>query len=118
MYLFIECWKAKQEWFELSKEKRAAYMTELGKGIQGLLDAGVEIVSWGINENDISKRSQYDYFAVWKFPDREFAKQFELIVEQSGWYSYFDQVNLGGEVCMPDVPIGNMIGLKELFTAN
>ncbi|HLO92102.1 MAG TPA: DUF6616 family protein [Lentimicrobium sp.] len=114
MYLFIECWKAKQEWFDLSTENRAAYMSELGKGITGLLEAGVEIVSWGINSDDISNRSKYDYFGVWKFPDRNFAKQFELIIEQSGWYNYFDQVNLGGEICMPDIPIGHMIGLKEL----
>lgn len=116
MYLFVECWKARQEWLDLKTEERAAYMTELGKGIQSLVEAGVEIVSWSLNDADISKRSKFDYFAIWKFPTREFAKQFEQIVEQSGWYAYFDQVNLGGTEGMPDASVGHMINLQQLST--
>jgi hypothetical protein len=111
MYLFVECWKARPEWMALSKEARGAYMAELGKGIGELLKAGVEIVSWSMNEPDTSKRSEFDYFAVWKFPTKEAAKGFEQIVQQSGWYNYFDQVNLRGEMAGPTPSIGHMINL-------
>jgi hypothetical protein len=111
MYVFIECWKARQEWLDLDKETRAAYMSELGKGIDSLIQAGVEIVSWSINQPDTSHKAPYDYFAVWKFPNQEMVKGFEQIVQQSGWYNYFDQVNLSGEVAPPGPSILKMIDL-------
>lgn len=111
MYLFVECWKARPEWLALNKEARAAYMTELGKGIEGLMRSGVEIVSWSMNDGSTANRAPYDYFAVWKFPSAESVRGFEMIVEQSGWYRYFDQVNLSGEVAGPEPSIGQMISL-------
>jgi hypothetical protein len=111
MYLFVECWKARPEWLALNTEARGAYMAELGKGMEELVKAGVEIVSWSMNEPDTSNRAPFDYFAVWKFPTGELAAGFEQIVQQSGWYSYFDQVNLKGVVAPPDASIGQMIGL-------
>jgi hypothetical protein len=109
MYIFVECWKARPEWLAQNKETRAAYMAQLGKGIDALIKAGAEIVSWSINDPGISNRAPFDYFAVWKFPDREVAKGFEEIIMQSGWYNYFDQVNMGGEVADPSPCIGHMI---------
>jgi hypothetical protein len=111
MYLFVECWKARPEWLALSIEDRGNYMAELGKGIGELLKSGVEIVSWSMNEPDTSHRAAFDYFAIWKFPTKEQATGFENIVQQSGWYNYFEQVNLKGEVSGPDFCIGHMIGL-------
>ncbi|MBK7173686.1 MAG: hypothetical protein IPH84_10745 [Bacteroidales bacterium] len=111
MYLFVECWKARPEWQALSIEARGAYMAELGKGIESLISAGVEIVSWSINDPDTSNRGPFDYFAAWKFPTRELAAGFEQIVQQSGWYNYFDQVNFKGEVLSPTKVIEQIIRL-------
>lgn len=112
MYLFTECWKAKDEWLELDKKSRNDYMQELGKGVAELVKAGVEIITWSMNDCDITKRAPYDYFAIWKFPNKAFAQQFELIIEQSGWYKYFDQLNMGGEIGKPDESISHMIELN------
>ncbi|MBK7031418.1 MAG: hypothetical protein IPH45_20485 [Bacteroidales bacterium] len=101
MYLFVECWKARPEWQALSSEARGAYMEELGKGIEALINSGVEIVSWSMNDQDTANRGSFDYFAVWKFPTKELAAGFEQIVQQSGWYNYFDQVNFKGEILSP-----------------
>lgn len=111
MYLFVECWKARPEWKDLNKEARIAYMEELGRGMEELIKAGVEIISWSMNDPDTSNRSPFDYFAAWKFPDKAFAKGFEQIIQQSGWYNYFDQVNLGGEMSDPSSSISHMISL-------
>jgi len=111
MILFIECWKARPEWLELSIEARSTYMEQLGQGIGELIKAGVEIISWSMNEANTSNRSPFDYFAVWKFPSLEIAAGFEQIVQQSGWYNYFDQVNLKGEISDPQTMIGKIINL-------
>ena len=45
MITYIELWKAKQAWTDLSKEEKGNYMAALGPAIQQLLESGVQIVS-------------------------------------------------------------------------
>ena len=42
MITYVELWKAKQTWINLSKAERGDYMTALGPAIQHLLDNGVK----------------------------------------------------------------------------
>ena len=113
MITYIELWKAKQGWHDLSREERGNYMTALGPAIQQLLENGVQIVSWGTNEASTFSRADYDYFAVWTFPNAEAAQSFEKLVEGAGWYNYFDQVNVMGNAGSPQDVIGKMIGQKK-----
>lgn len=111
MITYIELWKAKGAWLDLSQEERGNYMNALGPAIQQLLENGVQIVSWGANEAATFGRGDYDYFAVWTFPNLEAAQGFEKMVEGAGWYNYFDQVNVMGTAGTPQDVIGQMIGL-------
>ncbi len=111
MITYIELWKAKEGWINLSKEARADYMAALGPAIQQLLESGVAIVSWGSNEQATLAKVDYDYFAVWTFPNGAAARQFELMVESAGWYNYFDQVNAMGAASTPQEIIGQLIAL-------
>lgn len=113
MITYIELWKAKQSWIDLSKEERAGYMNAMAPAIQQLLQNGVEIVSWGTNDEATFSRFDYDYFAVWTFPDKEAAQGFEKMVEGSGWYNYFEQVNVMGTAATPPDVIGNMVALSS-----
>lgn len=111
MITYIELWKATQAWTDLSTADRGAYMTALGPAIQGLMEKGVQVVSWGANEAGTFKKADYDFFAVWTFPDGETAKGFEQMVEGAGWYNYFEQVNLMGQAQGPEEIIGHLIGM-------
>tara|TARA_B110000037_G_C17036619_1_gene471898 strand:+ start:399 stop:734 length:336 start_codon:yes stop_codon:yes gene_type:complete len=111
MKCFIELWKAKDAWKQLSKEDRGNYVGQIGPHIQNILGKGVEIVSWGSNENTTEHRADYDFFAVWNFPNQELLDEFEAIVEGAGWYDYFEQVNLSGESTTPEEIIGKMVNL-------
>ncbi|RYD90134.1 MAG: hypothetical protein EOP50_16460 [Sphingobacteriales bacterium] len=111
MITYIELWKAKQAWLDLSKEERGNYMGALGPAIQQLLENDVQILSWGRNEAGTFSRADYDYFAVWTFPNSEAAQGFEKIVEGAGWYNYFEQVNVMGKAGSPQDVIGQLIDL-------
>ncbi len=111
MNCFIELWNPTEAWKSLSKEERQEYLGQIGPHLQGLMEQGVEIISWGKNNKDTSHRAGFDYFAVWKFPSNEMAKEFENVVESAGWYNYFEQVNLSGESTTPDVIIGELIAI-------
>ena len=111
MKTYIELWKAKEEWLKLSQEERGAYMTALGPAIQQLVESGVQIVSWGENDAATFNKIDYDFFAVWTFPDENSVQQFEQLVEGAGWYNYFEQVNAMGEASSPQDIIGKLIQL-------
>ena len=111
MYLYIELWKAKSEWLELSQKEREEYMSQLGPAIEGLTKAGVEVVGWGLNDAETPYRGDYRYLAVWKMPDKELVRKFEEAVEQAGWHKYFEQINVRGELHTPETIIGDMITL-------
>ncbi|REJ77854.1 MAG: hypothetical protein DWQ47_15950 [Acidobacteria bacterium] len=97
MYIYVELWKFRQKWLDLSAEDRNAWMSELGVTIQQLLGEGVEAVGFAINDEDTPHTSGFDYLAIWKMPDKEMVKKFERAVEESGLHDYYEQVNTRGE---------------------
>ncbi len=109
MKCFIELWNEKEAWKKLSQQERGNYMNQLGPHIQDLMAGGVEIVCWGTNSKTTDKRAEFDFFSVWKFPNQEMVEKFEKLVEGSGWYNYFEQVNLSGQASTPDEIIGHLI---------
>jgi len=111
MYLFVETWKPTQAWLNLTKEERINYVAAVGGAIKQLTDAGVEIIGWGINDADTDMHNGFDYFAVWKFPNKDIVKQFENMVAAAGWYNYFTQVNASGALSSPQDVLGHSISL-------
>ena len=109
MITYVELWKAKQSWTDLSKEERGTYLAQLAPAIEQLLAGGVQILSWGSNDPNTFNKADFDYFAVWSFPDQGAAQSFEKLVEGAGWYNYFDQVNAMGSATTPDEVMKIMI---------
>lgn len=111
LYLYIELWKARPEWFVLSQQEREEFLSQAQHSIQGVTNAvGVEIV-FGFNDSETFNRADYRYVAVWKMPDKGLARQLEEAVEQSGWHQYFEQVNVGGQMSAPETIFSDMIKL-------
>jgi hypothetical protein len=111
MKIFIELWKAKDAWKQLSLSERQEYVAQIGPVMENLMKKGVVIEAWGINEDETPFASEYDYFAVTKLPSQELLAEFEAIVEGAGWYNYFDQVNVSGSPMTPEEVIGKMLEL-------
>lgn len=111
MKIFIELWKAKNRWKQLPVAERQAYVTQIGPVMEDLMNKGVVIEAWGINEDNTPFAADFDFFAVTKFPNQELLDQFETIVEGAGWYNYFDQVNVSGTPMTPEEVIGKMLAI-------
>lgn len=104
MYLYVELWKLRPAWFELSQDEQKSWMNNLLAGLQEQFKSGVEPIGLAFNDADTPHSSGYDFFAVWKMPNKETARQFENFVEDSGLHEYFEQVNTRGEIAnMEDV---------------
>lgn len=109
MTVFIELWKAKDAWKNLSLTERQDYAAQIGPVMDDLMNKGLVIEAWGINEDETEYKSEYDFFAVSKLPTEEFLKEFEVIIEVAGWYNYFEQVNISGSLMSPEEVIGKML---------
>ena len=111
MIYILELWNAKQSWLDLSEGERGEYMSGIGPTIAGLLAKGVKVLTWSTNNQDTHLRADYDFFAVWTFPDQAALDAFNEVVEGAGWYNYFDQVNLTGNADSAENIIGKLIQL-------
>ncbi len=118
MYLYIELWKAKDAWIELTDNQRKAKINELLTLAQQHPIVGVVPFSFrevqppdadtvwlfdGVTERPViiddavARPSGFHYAAAWMVPTREMITQFEQRVEGLGWWwDYFEQQNAWG----------------------
>lgn len=109
MHLYLELWRAKPAWLALSSAEREAYGANLGPAIAGLLEVGVELLGFALNDEDTEYRADYTYLALWRMPSKELAMKLERTVIEAGFHDYFDQVNARGALLSPDAAVSHMI---------
>lgn len=117
MYLYVELWNVTQEWMDLSKQERKDFFDKAGGSIAQLLNSGVEVTGWALNDEHTPYRSDYRYMAVWKLPSEQSVKDLEKAVADSGWHNYFSQVNARGQIIPMEDAINSLINLEKTSTS-
>ena len=95
--IFIELYNYGPAWAKCSEDERTAFAKKVIEAVKGLKSAGVDVVGYGMNSPETDRRAPYDFFCVYRVPNVEFQREFERQVAASGWYNYFEQVNVGGD---------------------
>ena len=72
---------------------------------------GAKIIAWGFNDEATPKRAPYDYFAAIVFPTELAAARYEKLFSAAGWYDYFEQVNVGGDIAPFDEILKQLVEL-------
>ncbi|MCX2745523.1 hypothetical protein OO013_16705 [Mangrovivirga sp. M17] len=113
-YILTEIWKAKPAWYELSPKERALFFEEkINPLLMSTLKNGAEILGTAINNNTGDERMDYQFMAVWKFPDKESSDKLEKAAKEAGFLIYFDQVNFSGNIIPPPMLNQSMIDLSK-----
>ncbi len=99
--IFVELYKYRQEWIDLSAAERESFVGQLAAALAALQTQGVEVVGYGVNDPDTDHRAPYDFFSVYRVPDVGLQRLFEAGIAASGWYTYFDQINVSGAALTP-----------------
>lgn len=94
--LFVEMYNYKPKWIELSVPEREAFVDAVTGVLAGLQADGVEILGYAVNDPATDRRAPFDFFCVYRVPNAEMQRGFEAGIAASGWYDYFEQVNLSG----------------------
>lgn len=98
MPLHVEIQHARPAWLSLSISDRIEYLDRVGRGLRSLLDSGVELVGFVLNDAQSSKPADYHYIAVWYVPDGQAQiRMLESILGKAGWDEYFEPVDRQGE---------------------
>ncbi|WAJ42534.1 haloalkane dehalogenase [Mycobacterium sp. Aquia_216] len=99
--IFVELYKYRQEWIDLGVAERESFVGRLAGALVGLQAQGVEVLGYGVNDLDTDRRAAYDFFSVYRVPDVQIQRLFEAGIAASGWYDYFDQINVSGAALTP-----------------
>lgn len=111
MKTFIELWKAKDSWLSLPQHERENYLSKMQPTIPFFIEKGAIIISWGQNTDAQDQKSDYDWFSIWQFPDEDVMMEFEALLQEAGWYNYFNQINLAGDHVGPENIINKLINI-------
>jgi hypothetical protein len=95
--IFIELYNYGPTWAKCSESERTAFAKKVVEAVKGLKSAGVDVVAYGMNSPETDRRAPYDFFCVYRVPNVELQRAFEQQVAASGWYEYFEQLNVSGD---------------------
>ncbi|MCM8569330.1 hypothetical protein NE848_08060 [Gramella jeungdoensis] len=113
-YILTEIWKAKPEWYKLTTEERTEFFeNKINPVLMGTLQSGAQIIGTAINNNTGGERMDYQFMAVWKFPNKESSDQLEKAAKEAGFLKYFDQVNFSGNIIPPPALNEHMIQITK-----
>ncbi len=111
MHYYVEQWKPRPEWLALTPEDRGKVLFDLSPAIQGLVDAGIELVGYFVNHTNGGSAKDFSFLRVWKMPEKEWVQRIADTLEKTGWHEFFEPVNSQGEILTPQVAIPYLIGL-------
>jgi hypothetical protein len=94
--IFVELYNYAPAWSKCSETERTEFVNKVIEAVNGLKSAGVDVITYGKNAPETDRRAPYDFFCIYRVPSVEFQREFERQITASGWYNYFEQVNIGG----------------------
>lgn len=89
----VELYTPNAAWLALPAEQRQAFMNQINQGMQGLADAGIELLSLAPTAMNTPHASAHRFLGIWRFPDAQARDALLAGIEASGWYRYFDHLN-------------------------
>lgn len=104
MFLYVELWKPKPEWDNLSREQREEFLAMLAPGVHRMKGLKAELVGFAVCDEDTPMDAAYRYLAVWKMPNLGHVHMLEKAVRDEGWANYFHITNARGRV----IPVGEV----------
>lgn len=111
MYVVIETWTPRAEFLAATPETRERVFDSVREGMAQFTALGIDTLGWGRIDAGADRSGGYDWFAVWTMPSAELAAAFLQGVEAAGWYEWFDQTNVTGELASVDSAIAAHLAL-------
>jgi hypothetical protein len=105
---YVEEWKPRPKWFELTAEDRGKVLFDLTPTMQTLFDAGVELIGYVVNRQ-AGPSSRLSFLRIWKMSEESLAQRVEDALASTTWHEFFEPGTMRGEVLTPQVAIPHLI---------
>ena len=99
--VFVELYNYRPAWHALPTEQKEAFAKGVLNAVEEAGRHELEVVGWGMNDPNTDRRAAYDFFCIYRVPSVQFQRGFEASIAGSGWYNYFEQVNVSGAIVSP-----------------
>ncbi|MFE6869268.1 DUF6616 family protein [Kitasatospora sp. NPDC057692] len=106
----IETWTPRPAFHAADEQTRNDLLAGAQEAMRQLAEIGVVTLGWGRVEPAANSTS-HEWFAVWQAPSKELADKLLEGVEDSGWYTYFEQSNAVGELRPAEAAIAEHLAL-------
>ncbi|MFG2884561.1 DUF6616 family protein [Streptomyces sp. NPDC048297] len=112
MYVVVETWTPKQAFLAADEETRQALFAGIQDAMKQLAAVDVVTLGWGRTDEAVQNGTEYQWFAVWQAPSKALVDGFLDGVDRSGWYTYFEQTNIVGELRSADAVMAEHLTLR------
>ena len=109
MFLYVELWKPRDEWYRVPIEQREELLSQLKPGLEKMKDLQVELVGVTTCDEGVPNSVDYRYMAVWKMPNLGHVHMLEKAVKSEGWSNFFEIINARGKILSVDEFVGDMM---------
>lgn len=96
-HYLVELYTPNTTWLALSTDRRQQFLNDIQVAMGGLSSLGVEVLALSEADASIDHASDHRFLGIWRFPDRQARDALLTGIKASGWYDYFDHVNVASD---------------------
>ncbi|MGE0486682.1 MAG: DUF6616 family protein [Gammaproteobacteria bacterium] len=116
MQTVIILWEPNEKWHALSADEQRRYVLGLDQAVNAARAQGVMTLGWSEVDRSLAKAPPQGYVGVFALSSAADIHAFHELVQQAGWYEYFDSVNLsiapaGGTNPRPSEEYARLLGM-------
>ncbi|NKB35758.1 MAG: hypothetical protein GKR93_01125 [Gammaproteobacteria bacterium] len=94
MQTLIILWEPSDKWVALSEDERKQYLHSLDEAVNEARRHGVMTLGWSKIDRSLPKAPAEGYVGIFAMTNAEQIHELDKNIQASGWYDYFDSVNV------------------------
>lgn len=117
MQTLIILWEPNERWYALSENDKKTYLLNLDKAVNEARSHGVMTLGWSRVDRELPRAPREGYVGVFAMSRAEDIHELDRNIQQTGWYDYFDSINLsispqGGTNPFPSREYARLLDMK------
>ena len=117
MQILVILWEPNARWLALDETEQREFLESLDDPIAQGRAIGMQTLGWSRVDRSLPKAPEEGFVGIFAMEDAASVHALEASVAESGWYDYFDSVNIsiapfGGNSPAPHEVYETMLGLE------
>jgi hypothetical protein len=97
-HVLVCTWSPNEKWKSLSTSEKRTFLDSVARNAIIAKEGGMDILGWGALNHEISNPAPKQFCGVFAVSNEDHLFAIDEAIGLSGWYDYFDHVNVGTEL--------------------